>query len=314
MIDNVIKNGQVISMALTKIEIGNLGIFRHLQMTPSAGINVIIGGNGTGKTQLLKTIYARQKCALNNDGFGSYFKRGAWSLNILKNSTQEHLVIELTGEANPVVFIPVKDMLTHSKGLLAMAEKYRSFPFDKTLTDIIGLASQWTLKNPPELALSVLPVLERMLQGRVVVQNEEFYIEKSDGRLVNFAVEAEGLKKLGLLWQLLMNESITENTVLLWDEPEANLNPEFLPELVECLLELARHGVQIFVSTHNYIFAKYFDVRRRAQDDVCYHALYISDGATNCETKAHFDELEHNAIMQSFNQLLEEVYRLQVGE
>ena len=28
------------------------------------------------------------------------------------------------------IFIPSKDMLTHSKGLLAMSDKYREFPFD----------------------------------------------------------------------------------------------------------------------------------------------------------------------------------------
>ncbi|WP_337506674.1 hypothetical protein [Megasphaera sp.] len=45
-------------------------------------------------------------------------------------------------------------------------------------------------------------------------------------------MEAEGFKKIGILWQLLMNETITENTILLWDEPEANLNPEFLCRLL----------------------------------------------------------------------------------
>lgn len=56
-----------------------------------------------------------------------------------------------------------------------------------------------------------------MLDGKIVIKN--------DGREINFAVEAEGFKKTGLLWQLLMNEIITPNSILLWDEPEANLNP-----------------------------------------------------------------------------------------
>ena len=68
------------------------------------------------------------------------------------------------------------------------------------------------------------------------------------------------------------------------------------------------------MSTHNYIFAKYFDVRRRNEDAVAYHALYLDHDAVQCETKAHFADLEHNAIMLTFNKLLEEVYDLQVGE
>ena len=112
-----------------------------------------------------------------------------------------------------------------------------------------------------------------------------------------------------------MNESITKGSLLLWDEPEANLNPDFFPVLVEYLLELSRQGVQIVLSTHNYLFAKYFDVRRKQADAVMYHSLYAdASGAVMCETKPHFADLEHNAIMQTFDCLLDEVYHLQVGE
>ena len=37
-------------------------------------------------------------------------------------------------------FIPSKDMLTHSKGLVSMADKFSEFLFDKTLIDIIKKA------------------------------------------------------------------------------------------------------------------------------------------------------------------------------
>lgn len=90
-----------------------------------------------------------------------------------------------------------------------------------------------------------------MTDGKIVIKNEEFFIVKNDGREINFAVEAEGFKKIGLLWQLLMNESITPNSILLWDEPETNLNPAFIPKPAECLLALYRNNVQIFLSTHN---------------------------------------------------------------
>ena len=63
-------------------------------------------------------------------------------------------------------YIPVKDTLTHSKGLLAMASKYSDFPFDKTLTDIIVRASQWKLKAVPKLAKSMIPILEEMIDGQ----------------------------------------------------------------------------------------------------------------------------------------------------
>ena len=53
--------------------------------------------------------------------------------------------------------------------------------------------------------------------------------------------------------------------ILLWDEPEANLNPELFPLVAEILLELQKNDVQIFVATHSYNFAKYLEIRRTNQ-------------------------------------------------
>ena len=40
-------------------------------------------------------------------------------------------------------------------------------------------------------------------------------------RKVDFSLEAEGLRKLGLIWKLIRNGLLEKGTVLLWDEPEA---------------------------------------------------------------------------------------------
>ena len=111
-------------------------------------------------------------------------------------------------------------------------------------------------------------------------------------------MEAEGFRKLGLLWLLLMNKSITKGTVLLWDEPEANLNPKSIPIVVDILLELSRNGVQIFLATHDYIFAKFLEVRKTEMDNVFYHALYKEGGSVLCESEKDFGLLENNSIIQ----------------
>ena len=48
---------------------------------------------------------------------------------------------------NNCIFIPAKDMLTHSKGFISMSKKYKEFPFDITLIGIIEKAQQWQLKK-----------------------------------------------------------------------------------------------------------------------------------------------------------------------
>ena len=94
------------------------------------------------------------------------------------------------------VYLPVKDMLTHSRGLLAMAHKYNDFPFDKTLLDSIECAGRWGLKKPSELAKQILPLLEPLINGTIAIDNDEFYIIKKNGQKINFELEAEGFKKL----------------------------------------------------------------------------------------------------------------------
>lgn len=63
---------------------------------------------------------------------------------------------------------------------------------NQTLMDIIRRANQWKLREVPSLAVNILPHLEKLMDGQVVIENEEFYIRKHDGRMVNFSVEAEG--------------------------------------------------------------------------------------------------------------------------
>lgn len=342
-------------LSIESIELRNFTVFNNLKTNFSKGINVLIGENGTGKTQLIKAIYANIKISKSNniDDISKYFKsvnvNDVFFVRQIKplflevkasktdnKSDKKYLMGKLDLKFNGInmsfgsndecsyeisypskeikcTYIPAKDMLTHSKGLVSMADKFNEFPFDKTLIDIIKIAQQWQLKEPPKIALKILPILEKMIQGKVVIENEEFYVKKDNGEMVNFAVEAEGLKKIGLLWQLLMNENITENSVLLWDEPEANINPKFIPDLVEILIELQRNGVQIFVTTHDYIFAKYFEVKRYENDEIMYYSLYKTDDGVKYENNINFGDLKYNTIRDTFIQLYKDEIERAIG-
>ena len=102
--------------------------------------------------------------------------------------------------------------------------------------------------------------------------------------------------------------TITENTILLWDEPEANLNPEFLPVIADCLLSLSRQHVQILISTHSYILAKYIEIRAKDTDKVLFHSLYKKDdGLVYDEQQKKFSALQNNTIVTAFEALMDEI-------
>ena len=197
------------------------------------------------------------------------------------------------------VFIPAKEMLSHAKGLLSMKTKYgENMPFDASLLDIIEKAQAWKLSKVPELAENIAESLEKIMGGIVELKKDgSFWMKKSNGSAVPFSMEADGLKRLGLLWQLLMNEGISRGTVVLWDEPEASINPENIPLLVDVMLRLQRQGVQIIAATHSYNFARYFDILREADDAVQFYSFYKSkEGFTYFSQSDVFTDLIPNLI------------------
>lgn len=72
------------------------------------------------------------------------------------------------------------------------------------------------------------------------------------------------------------------------------------------LLELQRQGVQIFISTHDYMIASYFDVKRQEGDSVVFHSLSHAEGTDIIyyDKSKTFDDLKNNVIITAFKMVL----------
>lgn len=325
----------------------------------SEGINIIMGENGMGKTSLLKMIYAatqwsiKQKHPGNTQRFADFFSDSLTDMDLLKNREKMGAISyfevsdglhkfryglypagilnfdEWLGLDISSVFIPTTEMLSHADGFLALNEKYH-LPFDGTQVDIVVNASLPEAKKIPDYMEAVLERISNVIGGTVFMENGRFFVQKKDGVRIDFSLEAEGLRKLGLLWKLIRNGLLEKGAVLLWDEPEANLNPELFPLIVDILFELQKAGVQIFVATHSYNLAKYFEIRRNDKQQVLYHNLFkaeseIPDGfdwmqeedvtRSICSHSAwYLSELIQNKMMDADEKLLDEAMRKSVGE
>ena len=114
---------------------------------------------------------------------------------------------------------------------------------------------------------------------------------------------AEGVRKIATLYQLLKNGFLRPGDTLFWDEPEANLNPRLMDEVVGVLLQLARSGVQVFLATHNYVILKEFDLQAEASDAVRYFALEATANGTVAHAAEDYTEIAPNAIAEQFDRL-----------
>ena len=304
-------------MPINNVKLTNITVFKELDLDMSPRINIIIGENGTGKTHLLKMIYFaynNNKDLTIEEKYVRNFKDedGGHPGVFIKDENSECFMLEWgkvcknEGKKEPI-YIPVSEMLSHSKGFLALNSKYK-MPFDQTEVDIISNAELPETREVSELNKKVLDKISNIINGEVIYENDTFYILKDEGFKVEFSVEAEGLRKFGLLFKLIRNGLIENGSVLLWDEPEANINPELIPVLVDILLELQREGVQIFISTHSYNLAKYFEVKRKENNQVLFHSLYKKGNEVLAQTEEYFGKLRNNKIISADEKLLDEVF------
>ena len=244
-------------------------------------------------------------------------------LTVVFNNKTKKWDAEVTGETGweesfsgvSSIFIPAKEILSHSYNLNAASEK-NNVRFDDTYLDIINAAKvDISVGRNSDQRDAMLKSIQEMTHGTVYydVKRDEFYL-KSGNSKQEFNLVAEGIRKMSLLWQLVKNGTLENGSILFWDEPEANINPSYIYLIVEMLLELQRRGVQIFISTHDYMLASYFEVRKEEKDQVLFHSFARDDqaGCIQYEKSDKFAKLKGNPIITAFNKLLNEIYDMEV--
>lgn len=327
---------------ITRTKLENFTSFAQLDLSFSSGINIIIGPNGTGKTHLLKLLYAASAITIGEDedkGFalklrnvfnpyegrmGRLARRQSGSVKTqiviereggsklaaeFSNHTNKPEDVKVSGETSwkkkdlGSAYIPVKEMLAHAPGFLATAAR-REIAFEEVYTDIIKRAFLPKLTGATNKDRQrLLTALQKAIDGKVVAKGEHFFLKNKQGDL-EFTLLAEGMRKLALIWLLIQNGTLLSGSVLFWDEPEANLNPALMGEVVEVILELQRMGVQVFLTTHNYVLLKEFDLRKRKDDQIRYLSLFRDESeAVVAKVSDSYQGVDPNAIAATYSDL-----------
>ncbi|MBL0229729.1 MAG: AAA family ATPase [Moraxellaceae bacterium] len=333
---------------IEQIRLERFTAFENFTLLFSPGINIIIGENGTGKTHMLKAVYAacdvsKSKKSLaekvnrvflpSGDQIGRLVKRrsvsttGSFevtrkietlnkSLSIrlsLSNHTKEPSKATVSGafkqwQEHPLesVYIPVKDMMANAPGFRSLYS-LRNVHFEEVYADIIDRAFLGSLKGQADQdRKKLLEILQKSMDGKVIAKNEEFFLKNKQGEL-EFTLLAEGIRKLGLLWVLIQNGTLLNGAVLIWDEPETNLNPKLMRTVVEILIALQRMGVQIFLTTHDYSVLKEFDLQMTQDDRVLFHSLYRNKTTGDIEASSadSYDGISPNSIDDTYGSFID---------
>lgn len=334
-------------MTISGIKIDNFTVFKSAEIAFCPGVNVIIGANGTGKSHLLKLLYAMTLWATGTTVLGGRNIRGISALPLLhglfkpEDGDLSLLIRELSGNAEAVielfadgvnrrvrisadekfggvdpsviapmpnakgVFIPPNEVLAIYPGFTASYEK-RELAFDQTYYDVCKALSAAPLKNKNVVLSRLVLGLEDILDGSVVQKGERFYVKSKKGeRSLEAHLLAEGHRKIATLVHLINNGSIDKGTVLFWDEPESNLNPRLIRHIALFLRELANFGVQVFVTTHDYLLIGELSMAAEYQTrpEVPIRFLAMSrqgDGPVQIQSGDTLADLQDNPILDEF--------------
>ncbi len=270
-------------MPIQQLSLTNFTVFQQVDLKFSPGLNVLIGENATGKSHLLKLMYGLVKTGETNrddpdaelkERFAGLFKPDGGRVGRLVRSGEEehcryHLtthVGELVGTLDqadevkivagpaplPALFLPAREVLSMYEGFVPLYQS-RALSFDATYYDAcVALQAPLQIGATRAAAEALSARIYEILGGRVELDGPRFYIDLGDGKREAHLV-AEGLRKLATLAHLIDTGAVAVGTVLFWDEPEANLNPRIIARLAEPLIDLAKRGVQIFLSTHDFL-------------------------------------------------------------
>ena len=375
---------------ITNLQLKNFTAFTELTIDFSPGINIVIGENGTGKTQLLKAILtlsgpdawseqaheklANKLCRIYqplSDKVGDLRRAGTRGNAVLGasfasgqkitakfsgNATAAKVTPGIGGAPAAALFIPTKEVLSLVRGLTADEPHQPTIEriFDDAYLD---LAHQLIREGADDLDAkvqldprfaSIVPRLANLIGGRYELHGGRFcfqpgaYIEKlgassaatkaaqnfqdsvqkfvpTKAPLLSSGMTAEGFRKIGVLQRLLSNGSLNPGTTgpLLWDEPESNLNPKLMRDLVQALLELARNGQQVILATHDYVLLKWFDLLmdKGKGDQVRFFSLY-PDTSTKYVKSSKTEDYLHiapNPIDDAFGYLINQEIENDMG-
>ncbi|MGN0881165.1 AAA family ATPase [Cloacibacillus porcorum] len=129
-------------------------------------------------------------------------------------------------------------------------------------------------------------VISSVVSGDFIRSKDGFdnfdFIEKGTNRPLNLSNLSTGLKTFVIIKRLIENDSITTGTVLILDEPEIHLHPEWQLIFAELLVLLQKQfDLTLLINTHSPYFLSAVEVyakRHEVEDRCSYYLAQLRDG------------------------------------
>ena len=134
--------------------------------------------------------------------------------------------------------------------------------------------------------------------------------QREDGLEINLSDSATGIRSLSMIQALLRNGTITENTLLVIDEPEAHLHPQWIVEYARIIVMLHQKiGTKFFIASHSTDFVsaiKYIAEKQKIQKSL---SFYLAEEDKRKQYSYNYKSIgiDIEPIFESFNKSLDKI-------
>lgn len=134
--------------------------------------------------------------------------------------------------------------------------------------------------------------------------------KRDDGLTIDLIDSATGIKSFSLLQTLLRNGTINENTLLIVDEPEAHLHPQWIVEYARIIVMMHQKiGAKFFIASHSTDFVsaiKYIAEKQKLQKSL---SFYLAEEDKRKPYSYNYKSIgtDIEPIFESFNKSLDKI-------
>ena len=142
------------------------------------------------------------------------------------------------------------------------------------------------------------------------IRNPKLSYKRDDGKIFDLKDCATGIKSFSILQLLLKNGFLQKDTLLIIDEPEAHLHPQWIVEYARMIVLLYKEiGVKFFIASHStdMISAiRYIAAKEEVQDSLNF---YLAENSEDTPYEYTYRDLglDIDPIFKSFNKSLDKI-------
>lgn len=115
---------------------------------------------------------------------------------------------------------------------------------------------------------------------------------------------ASGIKQISVIQTLLHNRFLEDGSVLIMDEPEVNLHPEWQIKLARILVRLAKDGnITVYINTHSPMFIEAIDTFAEYYDFEEYANYYLTEKIEGPGNGFNFKKIHSDELYKIYDNL-----------